>query len=172
MAALLVAASCGRPLGQRGCRLDFREVFDREQFSIAFDDPNSNDIHIRIKKVLPMIGRLRPLIADVFGIGPLGHILGERNKIDARMRGSRSEGGLARELMRKRILPRHRSGVLSRGPSQRSVPFQARDSLGATRLICSIEDLAFHAFRSLLCHGRPRKKREDYEARASQTKRP
>jgi len=123
LAAPLVAGALRAALRQRGRRLDFREVFDREQLSIAFDDPNSNDIHIGIKKVLPMIRRLRPLIADVFGIGALGHILGERNEIEARVRGSRCEGGLARELMRKRILSRHRGGVLSRGPSQRRVPF-------------------------------------------------
>jgi hypothetical protein len=146
LAAQLAAGVLGAALRQRGRRLDFREVFDREQLSMAFDDPNSNDIHIRIKKVLAMIRRLHPLIADAFGIGALGHILGERNKIDARVRGSRGEGGLARELMRKRILSRHRRGVLSRGLSQRRVPFQARDSLSPTRLIRSIEDLAFHAF--------------------------
>ncbi len=77
LAAQLAASVLRAALRQRGRRLDFREVFDREQLSIAFDDPNSNDIHIRIKKVLAMIRRLRPLIADVFGIGTLGHILGE-----------------------------------------------------------------------------------------------
>src|SRR5450631_353455 len=70
--------SCVHPssaLRDRRRRFDSREVFHRKQLPIAFRDPDSNHIHIRVQQVLPMLRRLRPLIADVSGIGALRHIL-------------------------------------------------------------------------------------------------